>query len=102
MDQYDNEKVNVFHGADTLILICAKPGPFQPAEDCCLAAHGSGLSSCPVGFARAWFNRVDVKRELGITSNYTAVLPIVLGYAAKIPQETVRHEPEIASWFWDR
>lgn len=65
------------------MVICAKPGHGAPVEDCFLAgaepdvaAHGLGLGSCPIGFARSWFNRAEVKAELGIPAHYEAVLPI--------------------------
>jgi nitroreductase len=108
IDQYANRAANLFHGADTLVLICAKPGRFSPVEDCLLAAqnlmlaaHGLGLGSCPVGFARSWFNRPEVKAELGIPANYEAVLPVVLGHPAQPPPVVPRREPEIACWHWD-
>lgn len=108
IDQYVNVEANLFHGADTLVVICARPGRFSPVEDCflaaqtfMLAAHGLGLGSCPVGFARSWFNRAEVKAELGIPQPYEAVLPIALGYAASRPLPVSRNEPEIVCWHWD-
>jgi nitroreductase len=108
IDQYANVAANLFHGADTLVLICAKPGRFSPAEDCflaaqnlMLAAHALGLGSCPVGFARPWFNRAEVKAELGIPPHHEAVLPIVLGHPAHPPPAATRQEPEISCWHWD-
>jgi len=108
IDQYLAPDVNIFHDADTLILICARPGRFSPVEDCflaaqnlMLAAYDMGLGSCPVGFARSWFNLPETKAALGIPLHYTAVLPIVVGYPAKIPGPMVKGEPEIACWHWD-
>ena len=108
IDQYANVDANLFHGADTLVLICARPGRFSPSEDCflaaqnfMLAAHGSGLGTCPVGFARSWFNRPEVKAELGIPPHYEAVLPIVVGHAAHPARAMPRLEPDIACWHWD-
>lgn len=108
VDQYANIGANLFHGADTLVLICARPGRFSPVEDCflagqnfMLAAHDAGLGTCPVGFARSWFNRPEVKAELGIPPHYEAVLPIVIGHPAHAAVPTSRLEPEIACWHWD-
>ncbi len=39
IDHYANPDANLFHGADTLVVICAKPGPFASVEDCFLAAQ---------------------------------------------------------------
>ncbi len=108
IDQYCDDKYNIYHDADTLIVIFAKPGRHSPVEDCFLAAQnlmlaafGVGLGSCPVGFARSWFNLPEVKAELGIPDHYIAVLPIVVGYPAFPPPAVEKNEPEIACWQWD-
>lgn len=108
IDDYTSPGVNVFHGADTLILICARPGRFDPVEECflaaenlMLAAHGMGLGSCPVGFARSWFNLPETKALLGLPLDHTAVLPIVVGYPAHAPRPPLRKDPEITVWHWD-
>lgn len=108
IDQYANAGANLFHGADTLVLICARPGKFSPVEDCflaaqnlMLAAHGLGLGTCPVGFARTWFNLPEVKAELGIPAHYEAVLPIVVGHPAHPPAPVPKNDSEIACWHWD-
>jgi len=108
VDRHSDPSVNIFHGADTVILICAKQGPFAPVEDCflaaenlMLAAHGLGLGSCPVGFARPWFNDPEVKAQLGIPAHYTPVLPIVIGFAAEQPVRLPKNAPEILAWNWE-
>jgi nitroreductase len=108
IDQYADAAANLFHGADTLVLICAKPGKFSPVEDCflaaqnlMLAAHGHGLGSCPVGFARSWFNLPEVKAELGLPPQCVPVLPIVIGHPALPPAPVSKNEAEIVSWHWD-
>lgn len=105
LDQLVDPDYNVFHHAGTLIVIYAKPAHYNPAEDCCmaaqnllLAAHGMSLGSCPVGFARPWFNLDEIKYDHGIPQNYTAVMPIVLGWPAGTAVPVPRDEPEIASW----
>jgi nitroreductase len=108
VDVYASRAANIFHETDTLIVVCAKPGRFAPVEDCLLAAqnlmlaaHGMGLGTCPVGFARPWFNCPEVKAELGIPPHYTAVLPIAVGHAAQMPPHVPKNEAEIACWHWD-
>jgi nitroreductase len=109
IDHYVDVAANLFHDADTLVLICAKPGgPHSPVEDCflaaenlMLAAHGLGLGTCPIGFARHWFARPEVKAELGIPPHYEPVLPIVIGHPAHPPPDVPRHETEIVCWHWD-
>lgn len=108
IDQYATSTVNIFHEADTLIVICAKPGRFFPVEDCflaaqnlMLAAHGLGLGTCPVGFARPWFNLTEVKAELGLPVSCTPVLPIVVGYPAGPVPTVSKNDAEIVCWHWD-
>ncbi|HXQ28023.1 MAG TPA: nitroreductase family protein [Gemmatimonadales bacterium] len=96
---------DIFHGAGTLILICAKPlGSFATA-DCWLAAENLmlagcalGLGTCCIGYAVPVLNAPDVKRELGIPEDVTAVAPIIVG----VPQGPVpgvpRRPPEILRW----
>jgi nitroreductase len=93
---------DLFHQAPTLILICTKPGGLLPDEDCCfaaqnllLAAHGFGLATCPVGFARPWFRLPQVRRELGIPVEYTPQLPIILGYPRDAAPPGKRKPPEV-------
>ena len=109
IDQYNDSKVNIFHDADTLIVICAKPTRFTPSEDCfwagenlMLAAHDLGLGSCPVGFARPWFNQASIKAELGIPPHYIPVLPIVVGHRSTPPPSVPKNDAEIACWHWDK
>lgn len=105
---YGNPSYELFHGADTLIVIYATGGRLHPNEDCCLAAenlmlaaYGLGLGTCPIGFARAWFDLPETKRNLGVPEHYHAVFPLVVGYPAGFTAATPRDEPNLAAWFWD-
>jgi nitroreductase len=107
IDPYDSSGFNIFHDAGTLIVICATPGRFSPVEQCflaaqnlMLAAQGWGLGTCVVGFARSWFERPEIKAELGIPSAYIPVVPIVAGYPAQPPPPVAKRDPEIACWHW--
>ncbi len=102
---YAEPGYNIFHNAGTLIVIYALPGRLQPEEDCCLAAEnlmlaacGLGLGSCPIGFARDWLNQPQMKTELGIPPDCTAVFPVVVGYAAHQPAHVPRRAPETLFW----
>lgn len=104
---YENPDYDLFHGAGTVVVIYATRGRLNPTEDCCLsaqnlmlAAHGAGLGTCPIGFARPWFDLSEIKRELGISGNYTAVFPLAVGYPAESPGPVQRNAPEIVSWMW--
>jgi len=98
-------KFNLFYNASTLVVVYARPRGQFASVDCCLAAQnlmlaawGKGLGTCPIGFAQPWLDLTEVKDELGIPNDYTAVLPIIVGYPAKVPDPVPRKEPEIASW----
>jgi len=104
-DQLEDPAYNVFHHAGTLIVILAKPAPYAANEDCCLAAqnlmlaaHGMGLGSCPIGFVRPWLDQPDIKRELDIPSDYSVIMPLVIGWPAGKTEPVPRVEPEIAVW----
>jgi nitroreductase len=104
-DALNSPKYSVFHHAGTLIVIYAKPTPYSPTEDCCmaaqnllLAAYGMGLGSCPVGFIRPWLNLAEIKYEMEIPDIYNAVLPIVIGWPAGKTDPMPRMEPDILSW----
>jgi nitroreductase len=102
---YADPDYNIGHDAGVLIVIYASGGRLHPAEDCCLAAenlmltaHALELGSCPVGFARGWLDLPQTKAEFGITSDHTAVFPVVIGYPAKRTEPVPRREPVILCW----
>lgn len=108
VEMYENPNYDIFHGADTLIVIYATAGRLNPNEDCCLAAenlmlaaHGLGLGTCPIGFARPWLDLPETKRELGVPGQYSAVFPVVAGYPAGHTEPTPRDAPNIVTWKWE-
>ncbi len=104
-DHFTRPDFNIFHGADTLIVICAKlSSPFVTAdcwlaaENLMLAASALGLGSCVIGSAVAALNIHKVKAELGIPDEYTAIAPIVVGVPSGKTEATSRKEPKILLW----
>lgn len=104
-DHFMRPDFNIFHGADTLIIICAKPlGQFVAAdcwlaaENLMLAASAMGLGSCVIGSAISTLNIRKVRMELGIPDEYSAVAPIVVGVPSGEIAATSRKEPLILSW----
>lgn len=96
---------DVFYGAGTLIVICARPSEWSANEDCCLAAqnlmlaaHGLGLATCPIGLAREALNEPEFRRELALPDDHTAVFPVVVGYPREAPAPPPRRPPCILSW----
>ena len=106
---YENPSYDLFHGANTLIVIYSMSGQLHPNEDCCLAAenlmlaaYGLGLGTCPIGFARPWFDLFETKREMDIPEHYHAVFPVVVGYPAGFTPASTREEPNVVTWKWDK
>jgi nitroreductase len=104
-DHFTRPDFNIFHGANTLIIICAKPlGSFVvadcwlAAENLMLAANAIGLGSCVIGSAVAALNIHKVKTEIGIPDEYAVIAPIVVGIPIGETQATSRKEPLILSW----
>ncbi len=101
----EDPNYDVFHGATTLIVLCARSDERQAAEDVCLAAqnlmlaaHGLGLGTCPIGFARDALNEPEFRAELGIGSSETAVFPVVVGLPTSYPSPTPRRPALILRW----
>lgn len=102
---FSDPHFNIFYDASTLIVICAKPmGGFATA-DCWLAAENLmiaattlGLATCPIGFAVLALGDPEIKAELGIPHDVTAVAPMIVGVAAGASPPTSRRDPEILSW----
>lgn len=100
-----NPDFNIFYNASTLIIIYATTDNYFAAGDCCLAAqnlmlsaHDLGLGSCWIGFSTPFFNSSELKKELDIPAEYTAVAPLIVGYPEFIPSKRSRKPPEILLW----
>jgi nitroreductase len=68
------------------------------AENLMLAAYGLGLGTCCIGFAVPVLNTPEVKTELGIPPEASAVAPIIVGVAREKPVPVSRKPPEILCW----
>ncbi|MGB9094129.1 MAG: nitroreductase family protein [Gallionella sp.] len=104
-DHFTRPDFNIFHGANTLIIICARPTSQFVAADCWLAAENLmlaasaiGLGTCVIGSAVAALNIHKVKAELGIPDEYSAIAPVVVGVPGGETTATSRKEPKILSW----
>lgn len=101
----DQPDFDSFYDAGTLIIICGRStGPFIVA-DCWLAAQNlmlagcsMGLGSCVIGFAVPALNTAEIKSELGIPSEGTAIAPIIVGVPSGETPRTTRKEPAILAW----
>jgi nitroreductase len=96
---------NIFYDAGTLIVICRKHlGPYAEAdcwlaaENLMLAACARHLGTCCIGFAIAVLNGPDVKRELKVPDDITAVAPIIVGFPRGTIERVSRQPPQVLSW----
>jgi len=101
----EQAEFDAFHGASTLIVICARQdGRFMQA-DCWLAAQnlmlgafGMGFGTCVIGMTLAALNRPDIKQSLGIPPKFEAVAPIIVGIPVGKGTSIVRKPPHVLAW----
>ena len=105
LDIFSQADFNIFHNAGTLIVICGKPmGPFVAAdcwlaaENLMLAACAMGLGTCVIGSALAALNLPDLKVEIGIPAEYSAIAPIIVGVPAGEGAPSSRKAPQVLAW----
>ncbi len=96
---------NVFYDAPSLIVICAKSAGQFAVADCwlaaqnlMLAAHAMGLGSCVIGSAATALNVMEIKDQLGIPTDTTAIAPIIVGKPRGESHPSARNEPKILAW----
>lgn len=96
---------NIFYNGGTLIAIfAASLVPFADvdcvlaAANVMLAACGMGLSTCPIGLAVEALNTDTWKETLNMPPKAVAVLPILVGYAAKATEVPSRKSPDVTFW----
>ena len=101
----DQPDFNIFYNAGTLIIICGRPkGPFVvadcwlAAQNLMLAAYSIGLGSCVIGFAVPALNTGEIKAELGIPAECTAIAPIIVGVPSGETPRTTRKAPDVLAW----
>jgi nitroreductase len=105
LDIFRKPDFNIFYDAGTLIIIGAQTaGPFVAAEcwlaaeNLMLAACANGLGTCVIGSALSALNLPDVKTELGIPIDFTAVAPIIVGVPSGETPLSSRQDPRVLAW----
>lgn len=97
-----NPNFHVLYHAPALIVIAGKhEGPWTvidctlAAQNLMLAARGSGLGSCWIGFAQGWLGTPEGKAALQLPAGYVPVAPIIVGHPKAWPQRPTKNEPKI-------
>ena len=99
----EDPTVNLLHGAPALVAIYTKATGSWARTDCAmaalqlmLAAHELGLGTCWTGMVQALFESDELKAELGVPAEYTAVGVIAVGYPeSELPPSRGRNAPEL-------
>ena len=105
LDIFQHPDFNIFYNAGTLIIICGKSvGPFVAAdcwlaaENLMLAACSMGLGTCVIGSAVSGLNSPEIKAELGIPSDISVIVPIIVGVPESEAPITPRKAPWVIAW----
>lgn len=106
LDVFRSPDFNIFYNAGTLILICGKKVSPSFEADCWLAAENlmlaacaMGLGTCVIGSALSTFNDPEVEMLLGISNEFSVVVPIILGYPDEDIAPSFRNPPLVLSSF---
>lgn len=83
----NNEKLDLTHGAPTLILVSGKEGNYSPLVDCSaaienmlIAAESLNIGSLWIGLISLAFENKEVLEKLNIPNGYKPYFGIALGY----------------------
>jgi len=106
-DTLKDPHFHLFYRAPALIVISTPQKTQWCVEDCSLAAQnlmlaatGSGLGSCWIGFAQDWLNTDQGRECLGLPETSCVVAPIIVGYPRSDAPPVARKSPAIA-WIGD-
>jgi nitroreductase len=104
-DIFASPEFNIFYDAGTLIIICGKTDSPFVAADCWLAAENlmlaacaMGLGTCVIGSAVPALNVRDVKADLGIPAEFSAIAPVIVGVPSGPTPPISRKPPHVLSW----
>jgi len=100
-------KLDLFHGAPTVILIFKdKRGAAKPEVDVgicgqnmVLAAHSLGLGTCWIGFVELLKYGIKWRRKLGISFPYDLAEGMAIGYPVAHPDGMIERELREIEWY---
>lgn len=97
-----NPGFNIFYGAPLLIVISSRAeGPWATidcslaAQNLMLAARGTGLGSCWIGFAQGYLATPEGKAAIDLPPASLPVAPIIVGRPVAFPAPVPRRPAEI-------
>lgn len=103
--EHGEAELNLFHNAGTLIVVGARSNdPYADAEcwlaaeNLMIAASAWGLGTCIIGAAVSVLGDPEIRTELGVSSAFRPIVPVVIGYPKDRPTPKARRDPEIVSW----
>lgn len=106
-DTLKDPHFHLFYRAPALIVISSPRKTQWCVEDCSLAAQnlmlaatGTGLGSCWIGFAQDWLNTDQGRECLGLPASSCVVAPIIVGHPRSDAPPVPRKSPAIA-WIGD-
>jgi nitroreductase/NAD-dependent dihydropyrimidine dehydrogenase PreA subunit len=104
-----DRKLDLYHGAPTVILICKDVrGVSNPDLDCgiagqnmVLAAHSMGLGTCWISFAKVVFDYLGFKwnKVFGIKYPYKFITSLAIGWPMGKPNGFVERPAHSVNWF---
>jgi len=104
-ERFSDPNFNIFYGAPTVVVICAKRDGYGPIEDCYLAAEnlmlaavGMGLGTCPVGLSRDVLRTAEFRKKLGLPEDFVPVIAITVGYSKGVFPRPPKLAPVIFKW----
>lgn len=104
-ERFESPDYNVFYNAPAVIVIYASSSQPTSQIDCALAAENLmlaacdlGLGTCWIGFARELLDLPEVKREMKVPEEYTAVAPIIVGHPAEETPAREKNPPDVLYW----
>ena len=60
--------------------------------------YAMGLGTCVIGSAVSGLNTPEIKDELGVPVEVSAIAPIIVGVPTDKPPATSRKKPQILAW----
>jgi nitroreductase len=98
-------EINLFHNAGTLVIVGARSNDpyadaecWMAAENLMIAATAFDLGTCVIGAAVSALSDPVIRAEIGVSTSFRPIVPIVIGYPQDRPTPSPRRDPDIVTW----